>query len=126
MGLISDLVQVGVLSRQAPFMGQDAGSRIDLAGTNQATGTAITRSIIIIDNGTGGSAFCAVLPQPKAISQDTIYLRNDSGVSADIYPAVGNYINSQAINTAITIPDATTAICVKFSETTWLVMGSSI
>lgn len=116
MGLVSDLVQIGIPARQAPFLGNTITSGATLTGNNQATGYPITTSITSFTGGTVVTAFCATLPTPNGIAESVLYIRNDSGITMTIFPALTNSINALAPNTGVTLVTGAGLIIVKRDE----------
>jgi len=127
VALVSDLVQIGIPARQAPFLGQTvAAGSIALAGVDQATAAEITYTITRFVTGTAGVAFCARMPLQGTVPQSTYYIRNDSGVAMTLFPAVGNYINAMAVNAGLVIPVNTGVVIVKEEiGIRWIALGSA-
>lgn len=126
MALVSDLVQIGIPARQAPFLGQTVAAGTALAGVDQATAAEITYTITRFVTGTAGVAFCARMPLQGTVPQSTYYIRNDSGVAMTLFPAVGNYINAMAVNAGLVIPVNTGVVIVKEEiGIRWIALGSA-
>ena len=126
MGLVSDLVQIGIPARQAPFLGHTSAlAGEDLTGTNQATAFPITETITLFSGGTAGTAFCAIMPSASTVPQTVYYIRNSSGITLRLFPAVGESLNVLAVNTQFDIADGRGLIVVKHAPTRWLVFGSA-
>lgn len=126
MALVSDLVQIGIPARQAPFLGQTVAAGTALAGVDQATAAEITFTTTRFVTGTAGVAFCARMPLQGSVPQSTYYIRNDSGVAMTLFPAVGNAINATALNVGLGIPVNTGVVLVKEEiGLRWIALGSA-
>jgi len=116
VGLVSDLVQIGIPARQAPFLGNTITSGATLTGNNQATGYPITTSITSFTGGTLAVNFCATLPTPNEIAESVLYIRNDSGIPMTVFPALTNSFNALAPNIGLGIANNSGLIIVKRDE----------
>lgn len=122
MGLVSDLVQIGIPARQAPFLGHTLSYGNALAGVNQATGYSITETITEFNFGVLGVSFCATLPRVLQVSQSVLFVRNDSLITMTLFPAVGEFFNVLAANVGVTIAAGTGLVVTKrdVTNTGWL------
>jgi hypothetical protein len=87
------------------------------AGTTQATATALVTDINYITSGTGG----VILP---AINGATFFIVNNSGAAINVYPPVGDTINFLAVNTALSMANQSSLLCVCIN-TTWFTVNAT-
>jgi hypothetical protein len=79
------------------------------AGANQAGGTAITKDFSIVTSGTGGVTLFAITPCRS------VRIINNTAAAVNVYPAVGDYIGSAAVNVAYSLGAGDTVILYSFS-----------
>lgn len=90
---------------------------ISAAGSNQATATAITSDIVQVTAGTGGVR----LP---AVTGRRVMIRNNTGVTINVYPQTSSQIESLGNNVAYAMLTSTTVELVSFSATQWYFPGA--
>jgi hypothetical protein len=121
MALASDLVQVGIPSRQADFLGDTTEDGIGATGGIQATAYQLTANINTVTTSTVATAEAVKLPLVLLAKQSQFVVRNDSANTITIFPGIGDNIGTNGANVAITLPASSTAIFWKQSPTKWTV-----
>lgn len=124
MGLVKDLVAVGIPARQAPFLGVEFAGFFNLVGNSQATGYPIVTSAIWFTGGTAGTQFCARLPKAEQAPHD-IFIRNDSGISMTLYPAIGQFLNWQSVDIPIVVATGRGIHCIRINDDRFMALVSA-
>lgn len=118
---LADSVQLvkGYVSFQQPTLPSVTSAITALSGGGQTGATALTTEYNFVT----GSAFAAdscILPLLAGnLIGLKVIVRNTSGNSINIFPAVGQFINSLAVNTALAVANNNTTTFVAISATTW-------
>lgn len=99
---------------QANAIMGDVQNGIAIAGTTQATATAITAEVVVLTSGTGG----ARLPAPSGINH-TVRVYNRAGATCKLYPHVGGKVNNGAANAELSLPTDKACIVTAVSATEW-------
>lgn len=120
MALAADLVQKGIESRHADFLGDTAQQLIVAAGATQATATPLTASINHVTTVAAG-ANGVRLPQISSTPYSRIFVRNeDAADTLTVYPGASDVINNLAPGAGISIPPATARAFYKTSPNSWI------
>jgi hypothetical protein len=90
---------------------------VSAAGTTQATGTALTKTVNMISSATGGSADSVVLPTAAAGVYITIV--NTTAVAINVFPATSDAINALSVNASFTLPALSTMQFYAKDAVTW-------
>lgn len=95
------------------FVKQQIELSIAALGANQAAAAAITKYLSEIDEATAGSADGVRLPAATVGKVHTI-INNHATVTIDVFPAVGDFIDSAAVDVATSIApgDRKTFVCL--------------
>jgi len=92
---------------------------IAAAGSTQAAATQLGKGVSVVATSTAGTAIGVKLPAtPNA--NDTCYVFNASANAITVYPATSGFINSNAINTGVSVAAGATAIFKAYSSTQWV------
>lgn len=118
--MAAHLIQIGVPSRDADFLGDTISAALAAAGSTQGTATALTSSINQITTSTAATADGVKLPDIGAHKQSFCIVRNESANSIDVFPFLGQGIDALGINVAQTLATLKSNIYVKVSDTGWL------
>ena len=112
-GANSDItsLQAGV---SAPGLTGNANNAVAAAGTTQGTATVLAADTNVVTSGTGG-----VIAQATVAANKIVTVINRSGVSINLYPAVGHTFDGLAANTAISIPNNGFIELIASSTTSW-------
>jgi len=103
MATVSQLMAVGFTAAQAQMLATGPILTITPAGSSQATATLITSPSSIL-----GTAATGGVMLPPSVGQPPNSIYNNSGNAQNVYPAVGEGINSLTNNTAVSIPTGKT------------------
>jgi len=120
MATIQDLMQVGFNPIQAKHLG------FDYAGGLSATGNASQANAYAIANNSvhfttvGAAANSARLPVLVGSALSMYFIRNDGANGLNVFPAVGESINSLAANISYPILAGSGAMFIKVSDTQWI------
>jgi len=76
------------------------------AGTNQLTATPTSLAQILVASGSGG----IVLPQAATFNGNMVFVFNRCGSMLTVYPYSGDQIETNAVNTGISLNNGHTAI----------------
>ena len=121
MALVSDLVQLGIRSRQAEFLGDEQTTALGAAGLNQATAAQIVANITRVTGAVLGVSEGVRLPIIVRAKQTTYVVHNAAGMGINVYPGIGDFFNALASGVPRLIPNGGTAICVRAGFTGWIV-----
>ena len=91
-----------------------ADAAVAAAGANQAAATGLSKVLNQVTSGTGGVRLPAA-----AAGFVAVFVTNVSGSIINVYPATGDQINDQAVNTAVTLATRTSAIFWCLSNDVW-------
>ena len=99
MALKSELMALGMPNGQANLLGQDAVATVAAAGTNQATGTALTSNFTIISTAAASTGVVA-----KSTSDGPQLIYNGGINTMKVYGNGSETINGIAAATGISVP----------------------
>ena len=120
MALASNLVQIGIIARQADFLGDTQEDAITATGTTLATAYPLTKSINRITTAVFG-ANCVRLPAIGATKYSQVMIRNDTAAGVSVYPDnAAEAINNGAGGALDTLAAGTGAIYFVISASCWL------
>jgi hypothetical protein len=91
------------------------------AGTTQGTATAMTTECCFV---TSASAANAGVIMPSAVAGATCFVVNNSGQTIIVYPPSGNYVNYQAVNVGLSMPNQSQLVFCS-DGATWFSMNST-
>lgn len=91
---------------------------IAAAGSDQATGTAVTAGLTIVSTATGTSADGVRLPANHGIGE-TITIVNATAVTVDVFPPVGGAINGGTVNVHKGLVSNMSGIYVSLGSDNW-------
>lgn len=120
MALASDLVQVGIISRESNFLGDTISASLSATGTTQGTALALVASINEVTTVAAGVNDGVILPGVSATPYSQILIRNGSAANLNIYPASGQSINALATNAAYVLAATTGVVLCKISTSRWI------
>lgn len=103
MALQSDLVQIGINSKQAEFLGSTNAQGVTATGTTKAAAAPILKTINLVETCVAGVNDSVVLPSTTTYKGDFIIIQNSGAGVLQVWPESGEYINVLAVNTATTI-----------------------
>ncbi len=117
MALQVDLMGNGMPSELAILEGFSAPTTIAGVGTAQSGGAAITASQVLGTTAGGATAFVA---PSNAVLNKFLLFTNSSSTAALLYPPVGGYFNTGAINTSISVAQNDSVLYMRISTTKWV------
>jgi hypothetical protein len=96
----------GLLVAGAGFV----SAAVAAAGANQGAGTAISKDLSIVTSGSGGVTLFAITPCR------CVRVINNTASAVNVYPAVGDYIGTGAVNVAYSLGAGDTLILWSKSD----------
>lgn len=105
MASVTDLMAAGMPAAQANMLGSSVLTGLTATGTVQADALPLAASLCVFS--TVGSGAGAILPTATASSP--YWVSNDGANALLVYPAVGEQINSIAVNGAFSVTNGKTA-----------------
>lgn len=120
MALAADLVQIGIRSQQADFLGDVQSDAVSAAGTTQGAGTALTNDIIRVSTATAGVNDALTIPLIATCKKSWKVVRNDSAATVNVFPGSGQTINNLAANASIAITANNALMFFRVSSTKWI------
>lgn len=120
MPQVSALMAAGMPASWANMLGTAPAQTVTAAGSTQQTATQLVAGASTIGTGAaGGVILPPVLANPDAV------IMNNSGNAQNVYPAVGESLNSLSPNTAISIPAGKSASFKPSGHKSWIVVVSA-
>lgn len=119
--LVSSLVQIRMTPKQAEHLGVDVANSLTATGaSSQSTAYALTANVNRFTTVTSTNNSTA-LPQALRIANGMVVVRNDDAVDVlQIFPFLGDSINSLAANLPIYLLPGATAYFERLSDTSWI------
>lgn len=121
MALQIDLVGLGLPTELAALIGLAQLTSVTTAGTTQGTATAITTSASYLV--TAGSQTGGILPA-NAVLDKFLFVYNSTATGGVVYPPVGGYINSGAINAGFAVSQNEGALFMRINTTQWVAFST--
>jgi hypothetical protein len=124
MPLANDLIQIGINSVMADWLGDTVDAAVAPTGTDQAHAALVTATINIIPTAT--LANCAlILPSAASFKGPYMFFKNLADEAVKLYPALGERIDT-TLNKEITLLDmldpavGNWAILIKYDVDKWV------
>lgn len=89
------------------------------AGSTQAGAAPITKSITVVNSGSGGVRL------PGTTAGSRVIIRNITGSTINVYPPTGGSINGGASNAAVALPTGTALEYIASTATAWFTMNTT-
>lgn len=120
MALASNLVQIGLNSKEADFLGDTYTGALTALGITQGTAAPLVSNITRVTTATGGVNDGVILPTLIQAKNSVYVVYNVTGATINIYPGVGDNINELAANTAITLATGNTLLLIAGGTNRWI------
>lgn len=121
MALASNLVQIGLNSKEADFLGDTQSATITATGTTQVAAFAITSTINAVSTATIGVNDAVRLPVITTVKSFPYIVHNATAKDISIFPGSGDNFYSAATNAATVLASGGTYIFWPISSLTWVV-----
>ncbi len=122
MALQVDLMGNGMATELAILEGMSQPVTIAGVGTAQSGGAAITASQVLGTTAGGSTAFVA--PSNGVLNKFLLFT-NTSSTAALLYPPVGGYFNTGAVNTSISVAQYDSVLYMRISSTRWVAIQTA-
>ena len=123
MGLVAQLVSIGLSPQQATFLGHTQSEFIVANGTTQGAATALTSTLNRIGTCTAGVNDSVRLPFIANVTEKLILVRNDTAANGKVFPESGEFINNLGLNNGIVLPANTGALFFPTGSSRWNTIG---
>ena len=121
MALSKHLLEIGLDSTEAQFLGDSQELNLTAAGNSQATATPIVATINQVTGGTTITDDGLRLPPVSSFKGSYIAIRSVYiGFAVDVFPAVDERIDGQLDNVPVSLAAGSALILFKVGDGAWI------